>query len=120
MRKIVIYIILQCIISIGYTQPVLDSTNFNASIGQMIVLKKSFNYHSIQNGSNIVWDFSDYDTSSFKTDTIEFAILDSLCDGLFLPGGNYFGAYPNSNIHIKKDNTVQNFENSFIPIGIFL
>ncbi len=111
MKRIVLYLII-LICTIGQTQPIIDSTGFNSFIGQKIILKSSAFQYLIEIGANITWDFSDL--NPIETDTIEFAILDSLCDGDFLPGGYYYGAYSNSNIHIhhKNLNQVDNFKNA--------
>ncbi len=80
-------------------------------LGQKVILKKAPSTQLIQSGPSIIWDFSELIPN--KADTIEFANLDSLCNGSFLPGGYWHGAYSNSDFHLYNDSShnVRNFAN---------
>ncbi len=95
---------------IGQSQPIINSTSFTYSTGNKIILKSSIFLDTIQIGSNIIWDFSNIIPTN--TDTVEFAILDSLCNGDYLQGGYYYGKYPKSNIHLHNINinSVYNYQ----------
>lgn len=112
MKTLVSCILVLSIWVVGHAQPILDSANFYAETGLQLKIKRSYNYQVIETGTDFTWDFSFIDTSAYQTDTIEFVILDSICDGLFLPGGNYYGSYPNSNTYIKKDYHYSFYSNS--------
>ena len=111
MRIILSLLLIQCLFTLGYAQPSLDSTDFVVDFNEKIIVKISKNYHTIVSGANVVWDFSDLDTSAYKTDTIQFIPIDSVCNASLLPGGEYYGLFTYSNTYMKLGNTITAYSN---------
>lgn len=112
MKTFITIIFVAFIANICISQPVLDSSDFTFNYNHKFIVKRATNYQTITSGENIIWDFSSLDTSINKTDTVEFAILDSICNGMLAPGGYFSGAFPNSNMIIKNSSAFYLYANT--------
>ena len=118
MRIILSIIFIQCLFTLGYAQPSLDSTDFIVDFNEKIIVKNSINYKTIVSGANVVWDFSDLDTSAYKIDTIQYIPIDSVCNASLLPGGEYYELFTYSNTYMIFNGKITAYSNmsSFLTI----